>query len=87
MNNTKLVALASIMAIAAFMIAAATLIPGHDAQARKSVRVGGTRSTSIVAADNSAHQANGPGGSLNAFANAPINTQVQVSNAGSTGTG
>jgi hypothetical protein len=86
MNNTKLVALASIVAITAFMIAAATVIPGHDAQARK-VRVGNTRSTAIQAADNHQSAAAGAGAQLNTFANAPINTQTQVNNAGSTGAG
>lgn len=34
MNNTKKLALASVIAIAAFMIAATTIISWHDGQAR-----------------------------------------------------
>ena len=39
MNNTKLIGLMSIVAIAAFLITATVVAPAHDAMARKRVNV------------------------------------------------
>jgi hypothetical protein len=85
MNHTKL-ALVTVAAVAAFMIAATTtVIPGHYAHAQ--VSVGGTIASAIQAADNSQHASFGAGSTGNTAYNAPSNTQTQTQSAGSTGTG
>jgi hypothetical protein len=84
MNHIKL-ALVAVAAVAAFMIAATTIIPGHYAHAQ--VTVGGTTASAIQAADNGQHASFGAGSSSNTAYNAPFNDQTQTQNAGSTGTG
>jgi hypothetical protein len=77
------------------MVAATTpLVTGHNAFANKAkvkfgdkVRVGDIKLITIQAADNSQHCAFGSGSSLDTCTNAPINTQSQTRNAGSTGSG
>ncbi len=87
MNNTKL-SLLSILAITAFMIAAATLIPGNDAMAHKHknkhkfLSIGNTRTTAIQASDQSQNVACGAGSTCSA-ANSPTNIQTQTVNSGS----
>jgi hypothetical protein len=86
MNHTKL-ALVTIAAVAAFMIAATTTIPGHYAHAQNSVSVGGTSAFAAQLADNSQHASFGAGSSYNTATNEPYNDQTQTQTAGSTGTG
>ena len=87
MNNIKVVTLVSIGLIAALMVVTASLVPGHDAQARSRVRVGGTHSSSTVISDNSQHASTGSGSIGNVIVNAPRNFQIGISNAGSVWTG
>jgi hypothetical protein len=93
MSNTQLMSLVAILAIAAVMIAAATVIPTHDAFAKKKryhghVVVAKTGDvTTVQAADNSQHVSNGAGSIGNTNTNAPINSQSQTANVGSTATG
>ena len=51
------------------------------------VVIGNTETASVQAADNSQHCAFGAGSTADLCTNAPINTQSQTSNAGSTGSG
>jgi hypothetical protein len=95
MKNAKL-SLLFIVAIAAFMITAAVLVPGHDVMAHSKKKhrhkhsglfIGGTSTTAIQAADNSQTVANGAGSTGNTATNTPANAQTQTVNSGSTGTG
>jgi hypothetical protein len=88
MNTTKL-SLVSIVAIGAFMIAAATLVPGnnnamaHHKNNHKFISIGNTRTTAIQAADNSQHVSFGAGSTGNTATNSPVNVQSQSVNSGS----
>ncbi|HJT50037.1 MAG TPA: hypothetical protein VJ729_17790 [Nitrososphaeraceae archaeon] len=87
MNTTKL-SLVSILAIAAFMIAAATVVPGNNAMAHhknkhKFISIGNTETTAIQAADNSQHASFGAGSTGNTATNSPVNVQSQSVNSGS----
>jgi hypothetical protein len=90
MNHTKAATLgmlgAIVVGLAVLMVAATPLVTGHNAFASK-VKVGDTKSKSIQAADNSQHCAFGVSATGDLCTNAPINTQSQTSNAGSTGSG
>jgi hypothetical protein len=87
MNNTKL-SLLSIVAIAAFLIAAATFVPGNYAMAHKHknkhrfVSIGNSESNVVQFADNSQKVATGAGSDNNNFVNAPTNVQEQEVNTG-----
>ena len=81
----------AILAIAAVMIAATTIIPTHDAFAKKKkgwykkysdVKVGETESESVQAADLSQNVAFGPGATGNTATSTPTNTQDQTTNTG-----
>jgi hypothetical protein len=73
MNNRK-IALVAVLAIAAVMIAAATVLPTHNALASKCKQK----------ANNSQHAAFGAGSSGNTATSTPTNTQTQTCNIGST---
>jgi hypothetical protein len=94
MNNTKGIALVSIIAITVFMIMAAAAVPGQDAMAggkkkhnlkHSGIHVGDTSTNAIQAADNSQTVANGAGSTGNTAINSPANAQSQTVNSGSTG--
>ena len=92
MNNTKL-SLLSVVAISAFMIAAASIavavaVPGHDAMAHhknkhRFISIGNAKSTTVQFADNSQKVSTGAGSDHNVVVNRPTNVQVQESNTGS----
>jgi len=94
MNNTKGIALVSIIAITVFMITALVVVPGHDVIAgskkkhnlkHSRINVGDTSTNAIQAADNSQTVVNGAGSTGTTAINAPANAQSQTVNSGSTG--
>ena len=94
MNNTKGIAFVSLIAITAFMITAALVVPGHDVMAgskkkhnikNSRIHIGDTSTNAIQAADNSQTIANGPGSTGTTAINAPANAQSQTVNSGSIG--
>jgi hypothetical protein len=96
MNNTKRIALVSIITITAFMITASAVVPGHDVMAgnkkkhnlkNSRIHVGDTSTNAIQAADNTQTVVNGAGSTGTTAINAPANAQSQAVNSGSTGVG
>jgi uncharacterized membrane protein len=82
MNHTTLALVAVIVAAALVIGTVAVTTPAFA-----KVKVGDTKNKCIEAADNGQHAANGPGSLADLFANLPLNVQIQLCNAGSTGTG
>ena len=90
MNHTTL-GIAAVIVAAALVIGTVTAstpaFAGGRGHGGSGVKVGDTKNKCIEAADNSQHAANGPGSIANLFANLPLNVQIQLCNAGSTGAG
>jgi hypothetical protein len=90
MNHTTLGIVAVLVAAALVVGTFAATTPafaGGKGFGGSKVKVGDTKNKCVTAADNSQHAANGPGSIANAFANLPLNVQVQLCNVGSTGAG
>jgi uncharacterized membrane protein len=83
MNHTTLGIVAVLVAAALVVGSFAATTPAFASK----VKVGDTKNKCVTAADNSQHAANGPGSIADAFANLPLNLQIQLCNAGSTGAG
>ena len=84
MNHTTLGIVAVLVAAALIVGTFAATTPAF---AKSKVKVGDTKNKCVSAADNSQHAANGPGSIADAFVNLPLNVQIQLCNAGSTGAG
>jgi hypothetical protein len=90
MNHTTLGIIAVLAAAALVIGTVAATTPAFASgkgRGNYGTKVGDTRNKCIEAADNGQHAANGPGSIADAFANLPLNVQIQLCNAGSTGTG
>ena len=83
MNHTTLGIVAVLVAAALVVGTFAATTPAFASK----VKVGDTKNKCVSAADNSQHAANGPGSIADAFVNLPLNVQIQLCNAGSTGAG
>ena len=84
MNHTTLGIVAVLVAAA---LVVGTFAATTPAFAKSKVKVGDTKNKCVSAADNGQHAANGPGSIADAFVNLPLNVQIQLCNAGSTGAG
>ena len=89
MSNIKVVSLVAILAVAAVMIAATTVIPANDAFAhRHRGHHHGNTAIAIQRADNSQHVSVGNGGCTGGgschITNDVHNTQTQTQNVGNT---
>jgi hypothetical protein len=99
MNHTTLglaaVFIAAALVIGTFAVATTPAFAGGRGKnslkvgdpGRNSLKVGDTRNICIEAADNAQHAAFGSGSTADLATNAPINTQSQTCNVGSTGAG
>ena len=90
MNHTTL-ALVAVIVAAALVVGTVTAttpaFAGSKGFGGSKVKVGDTKNKCVEAADNGQHAANGPGSLADAFVNLPLNVQIQLCNAGSTGAG